>query len=159
MKTIHISELPEEEQKSPTGKYRSFCRNISVALGGKRDTGPAGGGHPFDLQIRRVPPGAAVCPQHAHTIQWELFVVISGTATVRTDDSVQSVSAGEAFVQAPGTAHQILNKGHEDFVFYVIADNPPADSTWYPHSKKWMLKPQGKIYREGTEVAYFDGEE
>jgi uncharacterized cupin superfamily protein len=159
MKTIRISELPEEEQNSPTGKYRSFCRNISIALGGKRDTGPWGGGHPFDLQIRRVPPGAAVCPQHAHTVQWELFVAISGTATVHTDDSVQSVSAGEAFVQEPGKAHQILNEGKEDFVFYVIADNPPADSTWYPQSKKWMLKPQRKIYREGTEVDYFDGEE
>ncbi len=159
MQKIHVPDLPEEEQKSPTGKYRSFCKNISLALGGRRDTGTWGGGHPFDLQIRRVPSGAAVCPQHAHTIQWELFVVISGTATVRVDAAEHGVATGDAFVQPPGTAHQIVNTGSEDFVFYVIADNPPADSTWYPISKKWMLKPQRKLYRDGTEVGYFDGEE
>jgi len=158
MKMINIHTLPEEEQKSPTGKYHSFCRNISLALGGVRDIGPSGGGHPFDLQIRRVPPGAAVCPQHAHTVQFELFVVISGTATVHVDTISHTVGTGDAFVQAPGAAHQIHNTGTEDFVFYVIADNPPTDSTWYPNSKKWMLKPQRKIFRV-TETDYFDGEE
>jgi len=158
MKMINIHTLPEEEQKSPTGKYHSFCRNISLALGGVRDIGPSGGGHPFDLQIRRVPPGAAVFPQHAHTVQFELFVVISGTATVHVDTISHTVGTGDAFVQAPGAAHQIHNTGTEDFVFYVIADNPPTDSTWYPNSKKWMLKPQRKIFRV-TETDYFDGEE
>ncbi len=159
MNKINLRDVPEEEQKSPTGKYHSFCKNISLALGGIRDTGPWKGGHPFDLQIRRVPPGAAVCPQHAHAVQWELFVVISGTATVKADAETHAVSTGDAFVQAPGTAHQITNTGTEDFIFYVIADNPPADSTWYPNSRKWMLKPGRKIFREGTEVDYFLGEE
>ena len=158
MKKINIHQLPEEEQKSPTGKYHSFCRNVSLALGGKRDIGLWGGGHPFDLQIRRVPPGAAVCPQHAHAVQWELFVVIGGTATIRVDATTDTVQAGDAFVQTPGTAHQIINTGKEDFIFYVIADHPPADSTHYPDSKKWMMKPERKIFRM-TEVDYFDGEE
>lgn len=158
MKKVRIAELPWEEFKSPSGKYQSSFQNISLALGGKRDVGPWGGGHPFDLQLRRVPPGAAVCPQHAHTVQWELFVVLSGSATVRADAETHAVQAGEAFVQPPGVAHQIVNTGAEDFVFYVIADNSPADSTYYPNSKKWMLKPQRKLFRM-TEVDYFDGEE
>lgn len=158
MKKVRIAELPWEEFKSPSGKYRSAFQNISLALGGKRDVGPWGGGHPFDLQLRRVPPGAAVCPQHAHTVQWELFVVLSGSATVRADAETHAVQAGEAFVQPPGVAHQIVNTGAEDFVFYVIADNSPADSTYYPNSKKWQMKPQRKLFRM-TEVDYFDGEE
>lgn len=158
MKKVRIADLPWEEFKSPTGKYRSSFQNISLALGGKRDVGPWGGGHPFDLQLRSVPPGAAVCPQHAHTVQWELFVVLSGSATVRVDAETHTVQAGEAFVQPPGVAHQILNTGSEDFVFYVIADNSPADSTYYPNSKKWQMKPQRKLFRM-TEVDYFDGEE
>ena len=158
MKKIRIADLPWEESRSPSGKYQSSFQNISLALGGKRDVGPWGGGHPFDLQVRRVPPGAAVCPQHAHAVQWELFVVLSGTATVRADAETHPVQAGDAFVQPPGVAHQILNTGKEDFIFYVIADNSPTDSTYYPDSKKWMLKPQRKIFRM-TEVDYFDGEE
>ncbi|MEO7413965.1 MAG: cupin domain-containing protein [Opitutaceae bacterium] len=158
MKKIRIADLPWEESKSPTGKYQSSFQNVSLALGGKRDVGTWGGGHPFDLQVRRVPPGAAVCPQHAHTVQWELFVVLSGTATIRADHETHTVQAGEAFVQPPGVAHQIINSGTEDFVFHVIADNSPADSTYYPNSNKWQMKPQRKLFRM-TEVDYFDGEE
>ena len=158
MNKIRLDDLPWEESKSPAGKYHSFYKNISLALGGKRDVGPWGGGHPFDLQLRRVPPGAAVCPQHAHTVQWELFVVLHGTATVRANEETRTVTAGDAFLQPPDTAHQIINTGGEDFVFYVIADNPPADCTWYPNSKKWQMKPQRKLFRM-TEVDYYDGEE
>jgi uncharacterized cupin superfamily protein len=158
MKMIRLDDLPWEESKSPAGKYHSFYKNVSLALGGKRDIGPWGGGHPFDLQLRRVPPGAAVCPQHAHTVQWELFVALRGMATVHADDETHVVAAGDAFLQPPGTAHQIINTGREDFDFYVIADNAPADSTWYPHSRKWQLKPQRKLFRM-TEVDYYDGEE
>ena len=158
VKKINLNELSWDEGKSPTGKYHSFYKNISLLLGGKRDIGPWGGGHPFDLQLRRVPPGATVCPLHAHTVQWELFVVLSGTATVRISDEIHPVKAGDAFMQPPGTAHQIINSGQEDFIFYVIADNPSADSTWYPDSKKWQMKPQRKLFRT-VEVDYYDGEE
>jgi uncharacterized cupin superfamily protein len=159
MNTVHISALPEIHAKSPTGKYESYSKDISLALGGVKDTGTWGGGHPFDLQQRRVPPGASVCPLHAHTAQWELFIVISGTATVRTGDGKKtSVRAGDAFVQPPGTAHQITNSGSEDLVFQVIADNLPADSTYYPESDKWQIKPQRKLFRM-QKTSYFDGEE
>ena len=158
MNTIRLDDVPWQESKSPTGKYHSFFQDISLALGGKRNVGPWEGGHPFDLQVRRVPPGAAVCPLHAHTAQWELFVVIAGEATVRVGDKRQVVRGGEAFIQPPGTAHQIINTGGEDFVFYVIADNLPVDSTYYPDSKKWAMKPQGKVFRM-AETDYYDGEE
>jgi uncharacterized cupin superfamily protein len=159
MKTVKIEELPWEEWGSPSGKYRCYLRNVSLALGGKKDVGTWAGGHPFDLQIRRVPPGATVCPFHAHQAQWELFVVIAGEATIRVNDERQVVRAGEAFLQTPGTAHQIVNSGREDFVFQVIADNPQYDSTYYPDSKKWMVKPARKVFRESSAVDYFDGEE
>ncbi|MEO0054773.1 MAG: hypothetical protein RLZZ50_720 [Verrucomicrobiota bacterium] len=159
MNTVHIPSLPEQHVKSPKGKYESYYKDVSLALGGVKDTGPWGGGHPFDLQQRRVPPGASVCPLHAHTAQWELFVILAGTATVRAgDDTKTKVSAGDAFVQPPGTAHQITNTGKEDLVFYVIADNLPVDSTHYPDSGKWQIKPQRKLFRM-QEASYFEGEE
>ncbi|HEY0946862.1 MAG TPA: cupin domain-containing protein [Opitutaceae bacterium] len=161
---VSLESIPWELRQSPKKKYASYCRDISLALGGTRDVGPWAGGHPFDLQIRRVPPGAAVCPLHAHSMQWEMFWVISGTATVRTRtgaaaaEARQSVRAGDVFLQSPGTAHQILNTGDEEFVFYVVADNPPAETCYYPESDKWMIKPQRKVVRI-TETDYFDGEE
>ena len=32
MKKIHVPSLPEERLASPKGKYRSFVKNISLAL-------------------------------------------------------------------------------------------------------------------------------
>ena len=159
MNIVSIPALPETEARSPAGKNHSNAKDISLALGGVRDTGTWAGGHPFDLQQRRVPPGASVCPLHAHAQQFELFVVLAGTATVRTGDGTRTtVRTGDAFVQPPGTAHQITNTGTEDFIFFVIADNLPTDSTYYPDSDKWQIKPHRKLFRM-TEVDYFDGEE
>jgi uncharacterized cupin superfamily protein len=158
MKTVHIPSLPEEEVRSPTGKFRSFCKNISIALGGVRNAGTWGGGHPFDLQIRRLPPGAVVCPFHSHLGQWELFVVRAGAGTVRAGAETHAVKTGDVFFHPPGEPHQLINTGATDLEVFIIADNPPLDACFYPDSNKWALRPPGKLFRI-TEVDYFDGEE
>ncbi len=158
MNRVHIPDLPWGEQHSPTKKFHSFFRNISLALGGARNAGTWGGGHPFDLQIRRLPPGAAVCPFHSHFAQWELFVVLRGTGTVRTSEGRTAVRAGDAFIHPPGAAHQLINTSAADFEVLIIADNPPMDGGYYPDSEKWYLRPPVKLFRM-TEVDYFDGED
>lgn len=158
MKYAHIPSLPWDEARSPTGRFHSFVQNISVALGGLRNIGAWGGGHPFDLQVRRIPPGASVCPYHLHLAQWELFVVQRGEATVRTADGTFAVQAGEVFVHPPGTPHQLTNAGRVDLEVLILADNPPLDAFFYPDSNKWGLRPPGKYFRM-AETGYFDGEE
>lgn len=155
---VSIDSIQEETRLSPKGRFGSHVRDISLALGGTRDVGTWGGGHPFDLQLRRVPPGRAVCPRHAHAAQWELFFVLGGAARVRSGDEQHDVGPGHAFLQPPGTAHQILNTGAGDLLFYVLADNPPTDSCYYPDSDKWMIRTPRKCFRM-QEVDYFDGEE
>lgn len=158
MTKINLRDVPEIEQRSPTGKFHSFSRNVSLALGGIRNTGPWGGGHPFDFQIRRVPPGAAVCPFHLHLAQWELFVVHAGTGTVRAGRRRHKVGPGEAFMHPPGEAHQLINTGTGDLEVFIIADNPPLDAFHYPDSDKWGLCPPGKFFRL-AETDYLDGED
>jgi uncharacterized cupin superfamily protein len=158
VKPIHIPNLPWEEQHSPTRKFHSFCRNVSLALGGLRNAGPWAGGHPFDLQVRRIPPGAAVCPFHSHLAQWELFVVQAGTGNVRAGAESHAVGPGDVFVHPPGEAHQLINVGPTDLEVFIIADNPPLDACHYPDSNKWGLRPPGKYFRM-VEAGYFDDEE
>lgn len=156
---VTLAELPWEEQRSPTGKYHSFSQNISLALGGIRDVGTWGGGHPFDLQRRRIPVGASICPLHRHTAQWELFIIQAGTATIRSGDGQRLVvTPGDIVLQPPGTAHQFTNTGSTDAIVDIIADHHRADSTYYPESDKWQIKPQRKLFRM-VETDYFDGEE
>lgn len=158
MPHINLTDLPWQEQRSPGGKFHSFCRNISLALGGIRNAGPSFGGHPFDLQIRHVAPGTAVCPFHLHLAQWELFVVRSGVGTVRDGAERHLIKPGEVFFHPPGVPHQLINTGKVDLEVLIVADHPPLDACFYPDSNKWALHPPGKLFRM-TEVGYFDGEE
>lgn len=157
MEKINLADLPWEESRSPKGAHHSFSKEISKALGAGRNIWPKSG-HPFDLSLVRLPPGKAVCPFHSHTAQHELFVILSGEGTIRANDERHAVKAGDAFIHPPGEAHQILNTGAEDLLFYVVADNPPVDIFHYPDSGKWGVRPHGKFFRL-TETDYFDGEE
>src|SRR5437016_7302324 len=71
-------------QHSPKGAFAVFTKHISLALGGLKDVGVFRGGHPFDLELVRVPPSRAAWPLHSHSAQWELYVIISGSGEVRT---------------------------------------------------------------------------
>ncbi|HYC70873.1 MAG TPA: cupin domain-containing protein [Opitutaceae bacterium] len=158
MNHVNLRHVPEEELRSPTGKFHSFCRNISLALGGVRNVGVAGGGHPFDVQLRRLPPGAAVCPHHAHYSQWELFVVRAGRGTVRADERRYEVRTGDVFIHPPGEAHQLINTGLRDLEVMIVADHPALDACYYPDSDKWGLRPPGKAFRMHA-CDYYDGED
>lgn len=158
MNKIHLSSVPEQESRSPRGKFHSWFRDISVAFGSPYGTGLWGGGHPFDIQIRRLPPGASVCPYHLHHVQWELFVVRAGEGTVRTPDGHHAVKTGDAFIHPPGAAHQLTNTGVADLEVLIITDNPQFDICHYPDSNKWGGRLFGRIFRL-TECGYFDGEE
>jgi len=158
VKHLNIADIPEEEQRSPSGKFHSYCRNLSIALGGIRGAGPSHGGHPFDVQIRRIPPGAAICPFHLHVGQWELFFIQSGDGTVRAGKLSAPVATGDVFIHPPGEPHQLINTGAADLTVLIVADNPAVDACYYPDSAKWALRPPGKIFRM-TETEYFDGED
>lgn len=158
MLTANFTTLPETEQRSPSGKFHSFCRNVSLALGAKANTGTWGGGHPFDFQIRRLPPGAAVCPFHTHLNQWEVFVIRAGTATIRAGSETHAARTGEVFVHPPGEPHQLINSGTTDLEVFIFADNPSLDACHYPDSNKWALRPPMKVFRM-IDVNYFEGED
>jgi uncharacterized cupin superfamily protein len=158
MNVVHFPTLPADERHSPGKKFHSFCQNVSLALGGKRDTGPWGGGHPFDVQLRRIPAGAAVCPHHAHLAQWELFLVRRGEGTVRVGDATQPVRAGDVLLHPPGEAHQLLNTGAGELEVLIVADNPPLDAFYYPDSNKWGLRPPNRFFTL-EEADYFAGED
>lgn len=158
MKKVNQSDIKWAEQRSPNGRFRLFRRHISEALGAPRDAGVAGGGHPFDVELSRLPPGATNFPLHAHAAQWELYLILSGTGALRTGTEETTVQSGDTFICPPGEPHQLKNNGPDDLVYYVIADNPPADVIQYPDSKKWLVKPQRKCFTM-QEVDYFSGEE
>jgi uncharacterized cupin superfamily protein len=154
----NLAAIPQEHKVSPSGKFELFRRHVSLALGGQKDVGPAGGGHPFDVEQATIPSGKTAWPFHSHAAQWEMYLVQSGRGSSRREEGVQDVGPGDCWIIPPGHAHQLTNTGDEPLVYLVIADNGPADVIHYPDSKKWAVKPQGKTFRM-EEADYYEGEE
>jgi len=161
MKKVNLQEIPEQERRSPTGKYHKFVKDISVALGREPDSLDLTKRHPFDLATVRIPKGKSYCPYHSHAAESELYLVISGQGSIRDKDGVTEVGPGDAFFFPPGEAHQFSNAGEEDFVYYVVADNPRGDSCFYPDSGKWAVQVASleEIIVKGKEADYYEGEE
>ena len=166
MRKINVKDVPEQEKESPKGKFRRITKNISIALGREPESLDLSKRHPFDLALVRIPKGKSLCPYHAHAAESELYVVVSGRGQVRDKNGVTEVEPGDAFLFQPGEPHQLSNGGNEDFVYYVIADNPRSggvtgDSCYYPDSGKWAVAREGceELIVKGNETDYFDGEE
>src|SRR5256714_13062278 len=166
MHKVNLKDVPEQERKSPKRKFGRASKNISIALGREPASLDLTKRHPFDLALVRIPKGKILCPYHAHAAESELYLVVSGRGSVRDKNGITEVGPGDAFFFQPGEAHQLSNAADEDFVYYVIADNPRSggktgDSCFYPDSRKWAVTRDARdeILVKGTETDYFDGEE
>ena len=158
MKKINLTAVPIEETASPKGRFRLFSQDISAAM-------RAGNGEkthlplcPFEVELVRLPPRAVNWPYHAHSAQWEFYMMVSGHGQVRTPAGTIEVREGDCFVHPPGEAHQLTNTGATDLIYYVIADNPASDACHYPDSNKWKVPGQSKPVRVKP-ADYYDGEE
>src|SRR5260370_7316809 len=147
MRKINISQVSETAQHSPKGTFAVFRKHISLALGSLKDVGVFGGGHPFDLELVRVPPGRAAWPLHSHSAQWELYVIISGKGEVRTPAETVAVGVGDVFIHPPEEAHQLRNVATDDLVYYVIADHALAVIAHYPDLINCFSTPQLNTFR------------
>jgi uncharacterized cupin superfamily protein len=161
VRKVNLKDVEWQERQSPKGKFHRFSKNISVALGRDPESLDLMKRWPFDLALVRIPKGKLYCPYHSHSAESEHYLVVSGKGKVRDKDGWTEVSAGDAFFFGPGEAHQLANAGDEDFIYYVIADNPRGDMCHYPDSGKFSVwKENGdEVIVKGTDADYFDGEE
>ena len=161
MDKVNIRNVPEQERRSPKGKYHKFVKDISVALGREDNSLDLMKRHAFDLAMVRIPPGKSYCPYHVESAQWEMYVVLSGRGVVRDANGTSEVESGDIFLFKPGEGHQLTAAGDEDFVYYVIADNPLGDTCHYPDSGKWFVRKEANELQvvKGTPTDYFEGEE
>jgi uncharacterized cupin superfamily protein len=164
MNIVNISDIPVDHHRSPKGRFEAKRQHLSLAAGGSKDSGSETGGHPFDVELTRVPPGKSAWPLHSHSSQWEAFIIVSGTGRLLTNGEPKEteVRAGDFVLHPPSEAHQLINTGGDDLVYYIIATNPSADVVHHVESDKWFVKPVRKVFREVYKVGmegYYDGEE
>jgi uncharacterized cupin superfamily protein len=161
MRKVNLKDIDERERQSPNGKFGRRSKDISIALGRDSESLDLSKRHPFDLALVSIPKGKTLCPYHSHSSESELYLVVFGRGKVRDKDGWTDVGPGDAFFFGPGEAHQLSNAGEDDFIYYVIADNPRGDSCHYPDSGKFAVWKEGneEVIVKGTDADYFDGEE
>ena len=69
------------------------------------------------------------------------------------------IEPGDAFIFQPEEPHTFSCDGPEDLLIFIIADNPIGESSYYPDSKKWLVRSPERILMRGESLEYYDGEE
>lgn len=151
---------------------------------------PSGSGGGFEAQIADigwkigavklgynvtvVPPGKAAFPFHSHTVNEEMFVILSGSGELRLGDRAYPLRAGDVVACPPGgpeTAHQIRNTGQEELRYLAVGTTQYPEITEYPDSGKFGVvhrvpgapgEPSHRVFRHigrpENAVDYWDGE-
>ena len=159
MKKINLKDITEESWASPSGKFGGASKGLSEALGRKPFSTDLKERHPFDVEITRIPPGKIPYPYHSHSAQWEFYYVLSGKGVVRHKDGTTPIEMGDAFIFQPAESHTFANDGTDDLLIVIVADNPIGESSYYPDSKKWLVRSPERRLLRGEELDYYDGEE
>ena len=159
MRKINTKDIEEYSWFSPKGAFVGAGQGLSEALGRNPLSSDLNERHPFDVEICRIPAGQKPYPYHLHSAQWEFYPVISGSGSVRHKDGTTAIEAGDAFIFRPNEPHQLINDSADDLVLYVVADNPMGESSYYPDSKKWLVRSPERRLMRSESLEYYDGEE
>lgn len=113
----------------------------------------------FDFQ--QLAPGHYSSPYHFHRYAEELFLIVSGCATLRTPEGFAVVESGDLlfFEKGEAGAHQLYNHSQEVCTFLDIRVFLGFDVCEYPDSDKIFLVPSAEIYGKDSQLDYFDGED
>jgi uncharacterized cupin superfamily protein len=154
----NVEDIAWEDWSSPKGRFRGSFRGVSLAFGAVHRAPLNAGGHPFDLELGKVPPHSALFAHHWHALQWEFYAFLDGRGEFRLGDERFAVGPGDCVMAAPGVAHSFANTGDTDLHYLVVADDPPNEFWVFPDSGKVGLAHPRRIIRP-TDVDYYDGEE
>ena len=114
----------------------------------------------LNFDLRQLNPDQYSAPYHFHRYAEELFMIISGSATLRTSDGLDIVNSGDLifFEKGETGAHQLYNHTTENCVYLDIRTYIGYDIAEYPDSDKILLAPSFEIFNKDSQANYFDGE-
>ena len=113
------------------------------------------------FDVRSLDPGKFSFPYHFHRAAEELFIILSGEATLRLPEGFEKVSQGDIlfFEEGPTGAHQLHNHSDAPCVYVDLVTTFGIDVCEYPDSGKISILPYREIFETSSKVDYFKGEE
>jgi uncharacterized cupin superfamily protein len=151
-----ILKCGEREFKENPGKidpYRLFT-DVARVKSGINPTN-------LNFDLRLLNSGQFSAPYHFHRNAEELFMVVTGSITLRTPKGLEIVAEGDIvfFEMGEAGAHQFYNHGTEPCTYLDVRSFVGTDIAEYPDSGKILLAPSMEIFKKGSKPDYFEGEE
>lgn len=153
MATILKSDQREfQESPNKIDNYRIFTDVSRI----KKELNPEN----LNFDLRQLNPDQYSTPYHFHRFAEELFMIISGSATLRTPNGLEIVTSGDLifFEKGQTGAHQLYNHTKEKCVYLDIRTYIGYDVAEYPDSDKMLIAPTFEIFNKASQANYFDGE-
>lgn len=115
----------------------------------------------LNFDLRQLNPDQYSAPYHFHRYAEELFMIISGSATLRTPNGLEIVKSGDLifFEKGKTGAHQLFNHTTETCIYLDIRTYIGYDIAEFPDSDKILIAPTFEIFNKDSQPGYFDGEE
>lgn len=150
---LKSNERDFREDPNKADKYRLFSDVSGTGKGIKPQN--------LNFDLRQLNPGQYSAPYHFHRYAEELFLILSGTATLRTPEGVETVESGDVifFEMGESGAHQLFNHATEPCVYLDVRTFIGFDVCEYPDSNKIFIAPTFEIFGKDSQLKYFDGEE
>ncbi len=139
------------------GRYTSQRARFSDGIGARK----------LGYNLTVLPPGKVQCPFHSHYGEEEMFFILEGSGELRFGAERYPLRPGDVIACPTGgaeVAHQIINTGHETMRYLAVSNRADLDACEYPDSGKVSIVSDlpgamRKLFRAGTSVEYYDGEE
>jgi uncharacterized cupin superfamily protein len=156
-------ELPGEAGERPTTivnaralRGREFSHGR--VSGSRLDLGEAAGSTSTGIKYLGVAPGKESSPQHCHSLEEELFVVLDGSGALVLGDEEIPVRAGHVVARPAGTgvAH-MFRAAESGLTLLAYGTREPGDLCYYPRSNKISFRGLGVVARVEP-LDYWDGE-
>jgi uncharacterized cupin superfamily protein len=153
-----VLQSARREFKENPGRIDRFrlCSDVSII---KKGLNPQN----LHFDLRQLNPGEYNCPYHFHRFGEELFMIISGSATLRTPEGLETVETGDLIFFETGEtgAHQLYNHTEAPCIYLDIRTFIGFDVCEYPDSNKINLiqSTSDRVFDKNSQLNYFDGEE
>ena len=123
----------------------------------RRNLGKAVGSVTTGLQHVEVAPRMLSSPQHCHSLEEEIFVVLGGDGALLLGDEEIAVRTGHVVSRPPGTGVAHTFRGGDGGLTYLAyGTREPGDVCFYPRSSKIAVS--GAVFRVEP-LDYWDGED
>ena len=164
-KIFKASERRFEENPGRVDGFRiasdfALIRGMEAFRAARSSVGVPAGAGSLNFDVRRLDPGEFSSLYHFHRHAEELFMMISGTATLRTPDGMHTLQEGDIafFETGADGAHQLYNHGDEPCIYLDIRTFLGCDIAEYPDSGRLLVVPTMERFDKSASTGYFDGE-